>query len=150
MHSKCPEETNTESMPSCCNCTLVEGQKSHPVSYWGCSHAKGELQRTGQWAQKGSSGKTLFSKFSSPEQPYAAAVRQETQHQQPQAPQTDGKSFWFLVQQHLLAQQPGLSAQIVYPALSSSPYAALGLDFWSNLAAHSGFGLLCPLFWELL
>jgi hypothetical protein len=36
---------NTESTQSCGNCTLVEGGKSHPASYRGCSHAKGELQR---------------------------------------------------------------------------------------------------------
>jgi hypothetical protein len=29
--------------PSCCNYTLVEGEKPYPVSYRGCSHAKGEL-----------------------------------------------------------------------------------------------------------
>jgi hypothetical protein len=31
-----------ESMPSCCNCTLVEGEKPHPASYRACIHAKGE------------------------------------------------------------------------------------------------------------
>jgi hypothetical protein len=41
MHREWPEETNTESTPSCCSCTLV-GEKPHPASYRGCSHAKGE------------------------------------------------------------------------------------------------------------
>jgi hypothetical protein len=35
-------KTNTESTPSCRNCTLVEGEKPHPVSYQDCIHEKGE------------------------------------------------------------------------------------------------------------
>jgi hypothetical protein len=42
LHRECPEKTNAESTSSCCNCTLVEGEKPHPASYRGCSHAKGE------------------------------------------------------------------------------------------------------------
>jgi hypothetical protein len=42
LHRECPEKTNTESAPSCCNCALVGGEKPHPASYRGCSHAKGE------------------------------------------------------------------------------------------------------------
>jgi hypothetical protein len=41
-------------------------------------------------------------------------VHQDTQHQKPQALQTDGKSFWFPMQQHLLQQEiqrTGLSVQ---------------------------------------
>jgi hypothetical protein len=41
LHRECPEKTNTESTPSCCNRTLV-GDKSDLASYRGCSHAKGE------------------------------------------------------------------------------------------------------------
>jgi hypothetical protein len=33
LHRDYPEKTNTESMLSCCSCTLVEGEKPHPVSY---------------------------------------------------------------------------------------------------------------------
>jgi hypothetical protein len=29
LHRECPEKTNAESMLSCCNCTLAEGEKSH-------------------------------------------------------------------------------------------------------------------------
>jgi hypothetical protein len=57
--------------------------------------------RRAQRAPKGSSGRTFFSKFTSPEQSYAAALRQDTQHQQLQAPQTDGKCSRHPVQQHL-------------------------------------------------
>jgi hypothetical protein len=45
--------------------------------------------------------RTLFSKLISPEQSYAAALRQDTQHQQPQAQQKDGESVRHFVQQHL-------------------------------------------------
>jgi hypothetical protein len=79
MHRKCPETTNTEPTPSCCNCTLVEGEKSHPASYQGCRHAKGDMQRRkAQRAPKGSSGRMFFSKFTSPDQSHAAALCQGT------------------------------------------------------------------------
>jgi hypothetical protein len=38
-------------------------------------------------------GRTFFSRLTSPEQSYAAAPRQDTQHQQPQAPQTYERSW---------------------------------------------------------
>jgi hypothetical protein len=66
----------------------------------------------------------FFPKFTSSEQSYAAALRQDTQHQQPQAPQTDGKSLQPPVQQHLPQQEiqkTGLSIQ----APSSSNSAVL-------------------------
>jgi hypothetical protein len=92
VHRECPEKTNTESTLSCCNCTLVEGEKPHPASYRGCSHEKGEQQRRrAQRAPKGFSGRTFFSKFTSSEQSYAAASRQDTQQQQPQARRQTGK-----------------------------------------------------------
>jgi hypothetical protein len=76
MTRECREKTNTESTPSYCNSTLAEREKSHPASYRGCSHVKGELQRRrAQQAPKGSSG---ISKFTSLEQSYAAALRQDT------------------------------------------------------------------------
>jgi hypothetical protein len=56
----------------------------------------------------------FFSKFTSPEQPYAAALRQDTQQQQPQTPQAEGKSVQHPVQQHLPQQEfqkNGLSVQ---------------------------------------
>jgi hypothetical protein len=72
----------------------VQGEKPHLASYRACSHARGELQKRGaKRAPKGSSGKTLFSKFTSPEQTDAAALRQDVQHQQPQARQTDVKNL---------------------------------------------------------
>jgi hypothetical protein len=56
----------------------------------------------------------FVSKFTSPEQSLAAALRQDMQHQQPQAPQRDGKSLRPPVQQHLPQQEiqkTGLSVQ---------------------------------------
>jgi hypothetical protein len=73
-------------------------------------NSKGGAQRT----PKGFSGRALFSKFTSAEQSYAAALRQDTQQQQPQAPHTDGKSMHHPIQQHLPQQEfqkMGLSVQ---------------------------------------
>jgi hypothetical protein len=56
----------------------------------------------------------LFFQFTSPEQSYAAALCEDTQRQQPQAPQTDGRSVQHPVQQHLSQQKiqkTGLSVQ---------------------------------------
>jgi hypothetical protein len=79
LHKECLEKTNKESTPNCCIGTLA-GERPHPVSYRGCSHAKGGLQRRrAQRAPKGSTGR-MFSKFTSPEQSYAAALRQDRQH----------------------------------------------------------------------
>jgi hypothetical protein len=55
----------------------------------------------------------FFSKFTSPEQSYAAALHQDTQYQQPQTLQTDGKTkqhpAQHLPQQEI--QKTGLSIQ---------------------------------------
>jgi hypothetical protein len=94
LHRECPEKTNTESVASCCNYTLVEGEKPRPASYRGCGHAKGELQRRrAQPAPKRSSGRTFFSKFTSPERSNAGALRQETQQHRPQVPQKYDESL---------------------------------------------------------
>jgi hypothetical protein len=110
-----------ETTLSCCNCTLVKGEKRDPASYRGCSHAKGELQRRrAQRLPKESFGRTFFSKVTSPEQTYTDALRQDTQHQQHQAPQTDEKMLAH-VQQHLPQQEfqkTGLSVQA--PSSSNS------------------------------
>jgi hypothetical protein len=114
LHMECPEKTNIESMPSCRNCTLGGGTP-HPASYQGCSHAKAKLQRRrAQRAPNESTGRMLFSKFPSSEQFYTAALVQNTQHQQPQAPQIYGKGVWLPMKQHLLQQEiqrTGLSVQ---------------------------------------
>jgi hypothetical protein len=95
-----PEKTNTESTPSCCNCTLVDGEEPHPASYHGHSHAKGEHNEFPR-----DSLEDVILKFTSSEQSYVAALRQDTQQQQPQAPQVDGKSVQHPIQQHLPQQE---------------------------------------------
>jgi hypothetical protein len=68
----------------------------------------------------------LFSKFTS-EQSYETALRPDTEHQQPQAPQTDGNSVRHPLQQHLPVQdiqKTGLSVQ----APSSSVNDTLKVD----------------------
>jgi hypothetical protein len=61
-------------------------------------------RRSAQRAPKGPLGRTFFPKFTSPEQSYAAALRQDNQHQEPKAPQTEGKSVRHTVQ-HYLSQK---------------------------------------------
>jgi hypothetical protein len=71
-------------------------------------------EKSTQRAPKGFSGRTLLAKFTPAEQSYAAVLRQETQQEQPQAPQTDGRSVQHPVQQHLSQQElqkTGLSVQ---------------------------------------
>jgi hypothetical protein len=73
-----------------------------------------ERRTTKQKSKESSQGRTFFSKFTSPEQSYAAALRQDKQHPQPKAPQTDGKSVRHPLQQYLSQQgfqKPGLSVQ---------------------------------------
>jgi hypothetical protein len=85
LHRECPEKMNTECSPSCCSCTIVE-ERPHPASYRGCNHAKGEMQRTAKQAPKESSGKTIFSMFTSPQQSCAAALVKtngNSNHRQP-------------------------------------------------------------------
>jgi hypothetical protein len=95
---------STESTPSCCNSTLIEGEKPH-ASYRGCSYTKEELQRRrAQRAPKDSSGR-MFSKFTSPEHTYASAMCQDTQHLQPKAPEANGQSVRHSVQKHLPQQE---------------------------------------------
>jgi hypothetical protein len=63
----------------------------------------------------------FFSKFTSPDQSYTGALHQGTQPQQPQAPQTDGKSLRHHMQQHLPQQElqrTGLSVQA--PSLTNN------------------------------
>jgi hypothetical protein len=118
LHMEGPEKSNTESTPSCCICTLVERKKPHPASYRRWSDAKGELQRRrAQRAPKGFSERPFFSKFTSPQQSYAAALRQDKQHQQPQATQTQQQ---YLPQREF--QKRGLSVQV--PTLSSNTTVA--------------------------
>jgi hypothetical protein len=79
LHRECPEKTNTQSTPSSYNCTPLEREKPQLASCRGRSHATREQQRRrAQRVPKRSTGRTFFCKFTSPEQSYAAAIRQDT------------------------------------------------------------------------
>jgi cell division protein FtsN len=72
----------------------------------------GELQRRrAQRAPKGPTGKTFFSKFTSPQRSYAAALRQDKQNQQPQTTQTE---------QQYLPQKEFQKTELSVQATSSS------------------------------
>jgi hypothetical protein len=45
LHMECPEREKQESSPTCCNCTLKDGERPHPSTYRGCSYAKEEMLR---------------------------------------------------------------------------------------------------------
>jgi hypothetical protein len=36
LHKECPEQGNTASIQTCCNCKLVDGEEPHPSNYRGC------------------------------------------------------------------------------------------------------------------
>jgi hypothetical protein len=100
-----PLEMHTVSMLICCIITFI-GETLHPASYRGCSHAKEELQRRrAQWAPTEPYGRTFFSKFTSSQQPYAAALCQD-KHQQPHTTQREQQ---YLPQKEF--QKTGLSVQ---------------------------------------
>jgi hypothetical protein len=45
LHKECPEKENAASTSTCCNCKLLEGEKSQPANYRRCRHAREELQK---------------------------------------------------------------------------------------------------------
>jgi hypothetical protein len=86
LHRECPEKTNTGCTLSCCNCSLVEGQKPHPASYQGCSHMKGELQRrrVHQAPKESLGGRYSFSSphHSSPTRMHCVKTKNASNHKQ--------------------------------------------------------------------
>jgi hypothetical protein len=138
--------TNTESTPSCRICTLAEGEKPHLASYRVCCHEIELQRRRAQRAPKGSSRRKFFSKFTSPEQSFAAALRQDAQHQQPQAQQTYGKSLQLPVQQHLPQQEnqkTGLSVQA--PCSSNTDTLKIATVVQRTMRVLSEAGYVCTL-----
>jgi hypothetical protein len=91
LNRECPEKTNTVSTPSCCNCTLV-GEKTFSVMSRLQPCERGMQRRRTQRAPKVSSRRKFCSTLTSPEQSFAAALHQDTQHQQPQARRHVGKA----------------------------------------------------------
>jgi hypothetical protein len=85
LHKECPEKSNIDSTPACCNCKLVDGEKPHPSNYRGCSHAKDEMQkRKSQRTPKTTTGRVFSSNHTTPGLSFAAALRSNTgEKQQP-------------------------------------------------------------------
>jgi hypothetical protein len=108
LYRECPEKTNTESTPSYCNWTLV-GQKSHPASYRGCSHAKGEHSELPRDPQGG------HSSLSSPHQEIPTQLhRVKTINTSNHRHRSQMENCLKPLQQHLLQQEfekTGLSVQ---------------------------------------
>jgi hypothetical protein len=84
-HRKCPEKENTQIIPSCCNCKLKDGESPHTTKYRGCSYVKQELQRrkNQRISYQGSSGRTFFSKYTTPEWSFASALHSSVESKQP-------------------------------------------------------------------
>jgi hypothetical protein len=56
LHKECPEKTNENSTPNCCNCKLGPEEKPHPSNYRGCKLAKEKMiRRKSQKAPAGTS-----------------------------------------------------------------------------------------------
>jgi hypothetical protein len=82
LHKDCPEKGNTASTPTCCNCRLAEGEKSHPANYHGCKHAKEELRKKKpQGTPKTTSGGMFSSKPVTLHLSFAAALLGQADHQ---------------------------------------------------------------------
>jgi hypothetical protein len=63
---------------------LKDGEPPHPTNYRGCSYAKEELQRrkNQRISNQGPSGKTFFSKYTTPERTFASALRSSVESTQ--------------------------------------------------------------------
>jgi hypothetical protein len=86
LHKECPEKDNTASIPTCCNCKLVDGEEPHPSNCRVCNrYAKEETRRRkSQRAPKTTTGMAFSSSHTTPGLSFAAALRSNTQQQQPQ------------------------------------------------------------------
>jgi hypothetical protein len=82
----------------------------------------------------------FLSKFTSPEQSYAATLRQEKQHQQPQAPQIYGKRFRNPMQQYLPQHEIQTSLSVQSPSVTNND--AFKSALWLNRSSQSS-GKLC-------
>jgi hypothetical protein len=64
LHKDCPENGNTASTPTCCNCQLAEGEAAHPANYRGCRHAKEEIQKRKAHGTPKNNGKVVLIQIS--------------------------------------------------------------------------------------
>jgi hypothetical protein len=87
LHKECPEKGNTASIPTCCNCKLVDGEETHSSNYRGCRHAKEEMRKGKlQRAPKSITGRVFPSSRTTPRLTYMAVLRSNTQKQQQPQP----------------------------------------------------------------
>jgi hypothetical protein len=114
LHKECPEAQNKEnSIPSCCNCTLKNGEMPHPSNYRGCSHAKEELQRrkAQRSTNRNEAKRTFTSNHVVPGQSFAEAVR--VNRRQPQEEQrTTAGNTEALPPTHQHTRPTGQSVQV--------------------------------------
>jgi hypothetical protein len=76
LQKDCPEKENENFASSCCNCKLKDGERPHPSTYHGCSHAKEEmLRRKPQKPQKEPTGLIFSSSYIVPGQSFTAWLR---------------------------------------------------------------------------
>jgi hypothetical protein len=125
LHRECPEKGKEDSTPACCNCKLAEGEKPHPSTYRGCSHAKEEMR----WKKiprtpKPSTGRAFSSKYTTSSMSFAEALQSKAdQTQQSHLSQAAAAATVTVIQPRVQTsskwQQAGQSA----PAhiLNSSP-----------------------------
>jgi hypothetical protein len=91
LHKECPEKSSTVSIPTCCNCKLVDGEEPHPSSYRGCRHTK--EKRNSQTAPRTTTGRMFSSSHTTPGRASAAVLRRNTQQQQQPQPPSVAKAY---------------------------------------------------------
>jgi hypothetical protein len=80
VQKECPEKGNTSSTPTCCTSRLAEGENPHPANYWGCRHAKEEMQKKKlQRTHKTTTGRLFSSKLYTPGMSFVAALGGKTE-----------------------------------------------------------------------
>jgi hypothetical protein len=84
LHKECPESVKETSVPKCCNCSLREGERPHPSSYRGYSHAKEEAlhRRSQRSTPKETLARTFASRRTMPGKSLPAVLRGNPQPQQ--------------------------------------------------------------------
>jgi hypothetical protein len=107
LHKECPEKENANSTPACCNCKLSEGEKPHPSTYRGCSHAKDEMRkRKPQSTPNTATGRVFSSKRTTTGLSFAAALRSNTGEQQRPLPTQTADAAPAAMQQTRAAPPP--------------------------------------------
>jgi hypothetical protein len=76
-HEECPEKGNAASIPTCCNCKLVDGEEHHPSNYSGYRHAM-----ISQRVPKTIMGRVFSSSHTTPGLSFAVVLPSNAQQQQ--------------------------------------------------------------------